>query len=170
MSRRRGLLLATVAVAALAGCSTGPPAPAPPTPSTATGPPPGAGAFGAPGCAPPSPVGDRRGTPELPGTSAGDVSLYALVMTAAPLPLHASSSVVKFVVRMTGDGELVVTVLGPDGGERRRAFGPELHTDSTYDRPGREWGVGAVLDRPGCWQLHFERTQHTADLYLAVLP
>jgi hypothetical protein len=154
-------------VLALAGCASSSPAPDPtPTASRAAR----VDGLGAPGCAPASPIGTPKSSVEVQGTGQGDISLYALVMSTAPLPLHASKDSVKLVVRMTGSGELAVTVRGPDGTAHPLVFGPEMHADSSYDRPGREWGLGTVLNQPGCWTLHFRRTGSGAgDVYLSVL-
>src|SRR4051795_6038244 len=124
MSRRRGIGPASIAVALAAlvsGCATSasPPAPSPSPVASAA---PVLAGLGAPGCSPASPAAVHAGIPEVQGTPRDDATLFMLVMTADPLPLHVSSEPAKLVARMTGSGDLRVTVIGPDGAERPRAF------------------------------------------------
>lgn len=108
--------------------------------------------------------------PELKGTASDDTSLYGLVM-AGQWPLRANASVVKVVWRMTGVGELRISIEDPSGATRELAWGPELHGGSSYDRPGQEWGTGFVVDEPGCWHLNFTRSGHgSAEAWIDVLP
>lgn len=60
------------------------------------------------------------------------------------------------VVRMTGVGFISGHLVSPDGRVRPLDWGPELHGDSTYRRPGAEWGIGFSFDEPGCWQVRLE--------------
>lgn len=69
--------------------------------------------------------------PELKGTASDDTSLYGLVM-AGQWPLRANASVVKVVWRMTGVGELRISIEDPSGATRELAWGPELHGGSSY--------------------------------------
>ena len=58
------------------------------------------------------------------------------------------------------------TFQGTDGTEHPLAWGPEEHGGSNYDRPGREWGTGFVLDAIGCWQLTFATDTTEASVWL----
>lgn len=116
---------------------------------------------GAPGCAPASPIDGQevRGTP-----TRGDTSLYGAIMTTQP-GIHVGSNI-KVVWRMVGKGDLRVQLIAPDGAERPLLFGPEEHGGSNYNRPGREWGTGFVLDRAGCWQMKFTTDTTAASVWL----
>jgi hypothetical protein len=74
----------------------------------------------------------------------------------------------KIVWRMTGDGDLRATLTDPTGGDHPLDWGPEPHTGSNYDRPGREWGVGFTMDRPGCWQLTLATDTSEGSVWLEV--
>ncbi|WP_141396625.1 hypothetical protein [Microbacterium gorillae] len=63
----------------------------------------------------------------------------------------------KLVVRVTGSGDLDPRLVDPKGVERQLAWGPVPHTESTYGRPGDEWGLGLPLNQPGCWALALHR-------------
>lgn len=117
---------------------------------------------GAPGCAPASPI--SLGLPEVRGTSTrGDTSLFGWIM-ADQSGIHTGSDI-KIVWRMVGDGDLRVQLLAPDGTDHPLSWGPEEHGGSNYDRPGREWGTGIVLDSPGCWQLNFTTDTTAASVW-----
>jgi hypothetical protein len=76
---------------------------------------------------------------------------------ASPLALRAGEEDVKLVVRVTGSGDLEVRLTDPAGSEQQLAWGPAPHTASNYNRPGDEWGLGLLLDEPGCWELALSR-------------
>lgn len=145
-------VLATVLL--LAGCTSAPPVP---TPSGAPD--------GAAGCAPASPITNDGSFPEVRGTpTRGDTSLYGWIM-ADTNPIRVGSDV-KVVWRMVGEGDLKVQLVAPDGTEHPLSWGPEEHGGSNYDRPGREWGTGFVLDAIGCWQLNFTTDTTEASVWL----
>lgn len=129
------------------------------------------------GCRPPSPAwalgGDRR-APEARAT-ARRAELWALFFLpprarwAAPRMLVVRGLVkreVKIVWRMTGAGPLRITAVGPGGLVLRAQWGPERHDDSTWKRPGAEWGTGFVLPRAGCWRFRVTRASGSGDLWL----
>jgi hypothetical protein len=49
-------------------------------------------------------------------------------------------------------------------------FGPEAHAESSFHRPGDEWGTGFSFDSAGCWRIHLERSVGSGDVWLAVAP
>jgi hypothetical protein len=114
------------------------------------------GIAGQRGCVPDSP---RAGN-EARGTS-DDQSSEAFGEFQSPdsSELRAADATQKFVVRMTGSGELKATLESPDGSTRALDWGPELHVGSNYARPGDEWGMGLRIDAPGCWGLLLTRSQ-----------
>lgn len=75
---------------------------------------------------------------------------------------------VKIVWRMTGDGDLNVQLLDPDGVPGELSWGPISHLSSNYERPGDEWGTGFVFDKPGCWEMRVSRDTTTATVWVNV--
>jgi len=121
--------------------------------------------LGAPGCRPPSPIGDLGGAfPEVSGT-ATEGELWGLLFAEPP---YRVGDEVKIAWRMTGTGDLQLTAIAPDGSPTPLAWGPEAHTSSNYDRPGDEWGAGYRFTQAGCWNLHAARDDTTADVWLIV--
>jgi hypothetical protein len=66
---------------------------------------------------------------------------------------------IKVVWRMTGAGDLSMRATGPSGTTTVPAWGPEPHLDSTWHKPGDEWGTGWVFPTAGCWTVHATRSQ-----------
>ncbi|TFV51974.1 hypothetical protein [Blastococcus sp. TF02A-35] len=87
----------------------------------------------------------------------------------ADLPVREGEEL-KVVWRVTGQGELQVTPVRPDGSEAALAFGPRAHGSSSFPAPGDEWGTGVLLDAPGCWELRVTRGDLGATLPVPVLP
>ena len=138
-----------VAAATVASCSAAEPGPSPlRSPREAD-----LGVLGAADCSPPSPsLGEV-----VQATGSDGVTAFGLLFGAEADAIPADGSTVKMAVRMTGDGELAVHLIGPDGSEQPLAWGPEPHGGSNFARPGDEWGIGFSPDEPGCWQISFER-------------
>lgn len=114
---------------------------------------------GAPGCAPASPtIGN-----EFRGTS--DSGLLSGLIFATK-PSMGVGDDVKLVVRMTGSGPLTVASIAPDG--TAMSLTPNAHTGSSFNRPGDEWDTGITYTQPGCWQIHFARTDTAADAWFQV--
>jgi hypothetical protein len=158
---RAGVVVALSAVVGLAGCTGSEPTVRPTvsaTTSAAT-----LGPLGKPGCEPESPRSamEVQGTPGEPGTS-----LYGLVMVRAGEALDQVGVDVKVVWRMTGEGDLNVRLIDPDGQRKALAWGPEVHGGSTYHRPGNEWGTGFVLDQPGCWEIRLSTDTSHASVWV----
>ena len=141
---RSGLLLA--AMLSLTAC-TAEGQPAPETSSFEFG------VLGAEACSPPSPMVGS----EVQATASPGITAFGLLFTPSPVSLPADGASIKMVVRMTGTGSMSAHLTSPDGKERQLDWGPELHGDSTFRRPGAEWGVGFSFDQPGCWQVNLER-------------
>lgn len=74
----------------------------------------------------------------------------------------------KIVLRVTGQGPLNLTAIGPDG----QSITPKdlvAHTaGSSWDGivPGDEWGSFWVFPTPGCWDLHAVRGAVVGDVYV----
>jgi hypothetical protein len=98
---------------------------------------------------------------------AGDgATLWALFFPTGPL-LTAGTEI-KVVWRMTGSGDFSISATGPDGTVVKPVWGPEPHGDSSWTRPGEEWGTGWVFAEPGCWTVHARRTSGSGYLVLRV--
>lgn len=118
------------------------------------------------GCDPASPITTTSVGPEVQG-SGHDATLYGLIMTATPMPVHVGEAV-KIVWRMTGSGPLRLSTTSPQGNAVALQWGPEGHGGSNYDRPGDEWGAGYLFSSTGCWHLQARRTEGVADVWLQV--
>jgi hypothetical protein len=174
---KRAILVCT-GLLVLAGCTgtrgSPTPVPRPSLPSTtssdtqaATTAQAGPTPLGRPGCDPPSPITRGAGFPEVRGSSTR-VRLWGLIMAErADQPVRVNEQV-KIVWRITGSGELHLTSIAPDGRPQPLQWGPDLHLSSTYARPGQEWGSGYLFTQPGCWDLHANRGDATADVWLDV--
>lgn len=164
----------TALLIAVTGCSAGGrddgAAPSTRPPASTTGP---AGPDGAPGCRPASPVAPygaadfADGMPEVRGTGHG-LQAWGLMMPQKRYPPLRAGQVLKIVWRVTGTGPLRLTASDPGGREHDVSWGPEAHGDSSFKRPGDEWGAGYRLGEPGCWRLRLARGAATADVWLRV--
>jgi hypothetical protein len=136
-----------------------------PVPPAATFVPPGGT-----GCAPPSPANAL--SREARGTSA-TVELWALIQEGtfadqqAAVLSNATGRNIKIVWRMTGSGDPTFTLIGQDG-SRSDVAHSGLH-GSNWSRPGDEWGSIFVFPQPGCWRIHVERGEASADLWISLL-
>lgn len=126
------------------------------------------GPLGAAGCEPASPVITSQSSPEIQGTGLEpDTSLYALVIAenGASFPVGEE---LKFVTRITGEGDLSAELVDPSGEARQLDWGPEPHERSNYHRPGDEWGLGFTVNRVGCWELRLSTATSGGSFWLSV--
>ncbi|HYJ70084.1 MAG TPA: hypothetical protein VEX15_20710 [Nocardioidaceae bacterium] len=47
--------------------------------------------------------------------------------------------------------------------------GPEAHIDSSWKRPGDEWGTGIRFADPGCWQVTVRRDRGAGSVWFTVV-
>lgn len=94
----------------------------------------------------------------LEGRSDDGTSVAALTFRQEAGPVRVGEEV-KIVVRITGEGDLAVTAVRPDGAEAPLDWGPEPHSSSTFRQPGDEWGFGVTFDAPGCWTIELDRSE-----------
>lgn len=58
----------------------------------------------------------------------------------------------KIVWRVTGTGgEFNAQARNESGMALEPHWGPQYHEDSTWERPGEEWGTSFIFPTPGCW-------------------
>lgn len=90
---------------------------------------------------------------------------WALAFGALPATVGQD---LKVVWRVTGRGRLRVTFRDPSGARRPLEFGPDEHSGSSFEHPGREWGTGFAFDAPGCWTVRVARTGTVATVGIPV--
>ena len=90
---------------------------------------------------------------EIQGTaSSGD--LWVLLFNT---PIHANEES-KLVWKMTaGSGMIQLIAKDNKGNEVQPTWGPEAHGDSSWQRPGQEWGSGFIFPEAGCWHIFVTR-------------
>jgi hypothetical protein len=101
--------------------------------------------------------------PEMQGVGRG-VTLFGLFFS----PQATVGEQIKVVWRVTGDGELSMVATGPGGKTLRPVWGPELHSGSSYHRPGDEWGTGWTFPSRGCWIIEANRKTGSAKIGIRV--
>jgi hypothetical protein len=74
----------------------------------------------------------------------------------------------KIIWRLVGVGDLTLSAVAPDGARVAPNWVEAHEAASNWTRPGDEWGAGFTFSRPGCWQIHAERTGNAGDLWLLV--
>jgi hypothetical protein len=105
------------------------------------------------------------------GTAVGGERIWALpflpggewARTDAAVFDGVAGKVMKIVFRMREYHAF--SAVGPDGTASKPAWGPVAHSDSNWNRPGREWGAGFLLSEPGCWRI---RAGRVGDVWLLI--
>jgi hypothetical protein len=135
------------------------------TAASTVGPP---GPDGRPGCRPPSPIGEGTGGgfPEVRATGAG-LQAWGLMMGPGGGRVRTGQEV-KIVWRVTGTGDLRLSMEDPAGRPKALSWGPESHGGSSYQRPGDEWGAAYRFTKAGCWRLKLSRGTAGADVWIQV--
>jgi hypothetical protein len=88
--------------------------------------------------------------PEIQGTMDSEGELWALLF----FDKAQAGKDLKIVWRITGEGEqFSIQAKHEDGTTVSPIWGPEYHGDSSWHRPGEEWGTGFNFPKPGCWML-----------------
>lgn len=120
--------------------------------------------LGRPDCQPPSPyAGWASGLAEVRATSTG-IEVWGLMWHTPPFPVGEE---VKMVWRVTGSGEFGIRAVS--GAEKAElTMGPVVHQDSSFDRPGEEWGTAFIFPVPGCWDVELRRGPHFAHVWVEV--
>lgn len=110
---------------------------------------------------------DTSAFPEIQGRS-DTQTLWALLF-----PYHLpvwSDEDLKIVWRMTGTGKFSVMAQHTDGTLIQPIWGPESHVDSTWKRPGSEWGTGFHFPQAGCWRILVQLGKDTGEVDLLIVP
>jgi hypothetical protein len=109
---------------------------------------------------------DLRRFGDIRGQAAG-AALWALPFSTLPF---TTGHEVKIVWRMTGSGSPRFTATGPGGADPDALrWGPEEHFDSTWNRPGDEWGTGFRFTDAGCWRITVRRDGSAGSIWVRVV-
>lgn len=112
--------------------------------------------LGQAGCNPASPAAGPDQNFEIIGTPLADaVSASGLFFQTDSDDAQPGER--KFVVRVTGEGELQAELLAPNSEPADLAWGPLVHTENSFEQSGDELAMGMILGEPGCWQLQLSR-------------
>ena len=125
--------------------------------------------LGQPFCDPASPTfdwfdgdGPDAGLAEVRATS-DSIEAWGLLWQTPPLTVGKE---IKMVWRATGSGEVRIRAIGEGGEVIEPTWGPDLHADSNFNRPGDEWGSAFVFPSPGCWEIEITRGTDTAHVWI----
>ena len=124
------------------------------------------GVLGAAGCRPVSPSGAFSG--EVYGTATGG-TVWAWFMAGYPPKAGIED---KTIWRLDGPGASgtpTFALVGPASQTGHLNWGPEMHTSSSWNRPGVEFGTGLLFPGAGCWDVHVAVGQLTGDVYVDVM-
>jgi hypothetical protein len=108
---------------------------------------------------------------EVRGTSS-TAELWALILEGtfaeqqSAVLSNATGRNIKIVWRMTGSGDPTFSLIGPDGSQT--GVPHSVPHGSNWQRPGDEWGSIFFFRQPGCWHIHVERGEASADLWLSL--
>lgn len=113
--------------------------------------------------------------PEAQASSDMGMDAWALFFATYPMPEGEPIRIpedreIKIVWRVTGAGDFAIEASGPNGLAIAPAWGPDLHSSSSWERPGDEWGTGWTFPQPGCWTFLVQRGQAQAVLRVDITP
>jgi hypothetical protein len=92
----------------------------------------------------------------------------AWALPFGPVPAEVATEW-KLVWRITGEGDLEVAAVDPEGASHEPTAGPTAHGSSNFDRPGDEWGTFFEFPTPGCWKVIARRGTTEATLTVRVV-
>lgn len=149
MKTRVAAVAAGLVIALTAGCSG-------PTLQESLNPTPGQA-----GCKPASPAAGPDQNFEIQGTPlAKGATASGLFFEDNANPAQRNKVLErKFVVRVSGEGELGAELVGPSGKPSALAWGPEPHEGGDASSAGEEWDMGLKFDDFGCWNLTLTRDE-----------
>lgn len=148
-------LLWVLIIASLFGCTTA---------STSSGP------IATPtvaGCQPSQIQTSETGFSEIQATMQSEGEIWALLFFRRA---HVAEEA-KIVWRVVGaNAPFSVEARHEDGTLIAPSWGPQAHSDSSWERPGDEWGTGFTFPKSGCWTLIARRGTTIGEIGLEVLP
>ena len=107
-----------------------------------------------------------NGMTEIQGTMHSDGEVWALLFFGTPYV----DGELKIVWRITGTGQdFTVEARHEDGTVLEPFWGPQYHEDSTWERPGEEWGTSFIFPAPGCWTVIATRGATIGEIRLDVV-
>lgn len=118
---------------------------------------------GTPGCDPATPFSPAS-LYEATATSSG-VDAWVLAYQRPPWQVDQE---VKVIWKVDGSGDASFVAIDERGGELSPSWGPNSHVDSSFNRPGDEWGTAFALPDEGCWELRVSRDEGHASIWLEV--
>jgi hypothetical protein len=120
-------------------------------------------------CTPPSPFlpwpedSQPGELAEIRATSS-DIDVWGLLWQIPPLKVDEE---IKMVWRVPGEGEFDIRA-SQGATEAELSFGPSLHMESNFERPGDEWGTAFIFPSSGCWQIEITRGTESAHVWVHV--
>jgi hypothetical protein len=101
----------------------------------------------------PSPIQESPNTfPEIQATMHSEGEIWALLFFGEA---HANEDL-KIVWRISAPGpgtQVNFQAHKEEGIIVQPIWGPTFHPESTWERPGLEWGTGFNFPEPGCWTI-----------------
>jgi hypothetical protein len=100
----------------------------------------------------PSPILTDYVFPEIQATMHSEGEIWALLFFEEA----RANEELKIVWRITAVGpgtDLNFQAQKEEGTLVQPIWGPEFHPESTWERPGLEWGTGFNFPEPGCWTI-----------------
>jgi hypothetical protein len=118
-----------------------------------------------PGCQPSQTQPTKSGFPEVRVNMKSSGEMWALLFFD-----NAKAMVdEKIVWRINGSGQLDFRAQNEDGMIIHPIWGPDYHENSTWNRPGEEWGTGFNFPEPGCWTITVTQGTTIGEIRLRVL-
>jgi hypothetical protein len=95
-------------------------------------------------------TGDATNSPpEIQGTASSGY-LWVLLFNT---PIQANQEV-KLVWKMTAGSGMIRLIADDSNGKMvQPTWGPDAHVESSWQRPGQEWGSGFIFPESGCWHI-----------------
>lgn len=117
----------------------------------------------------PSPILESpNGFPEIQARMHSDGEIWALLFFGEA---HVNKDL-KIVWRITAtepDADVNFQAHNEEGSILQPIWGPEFHPESTWERPGLEWGTGFNFPKPGCWTITVMLGATEGEIFLDVL-
>ena len=116
------------------------------------------------GCQPSPIESTTSGFPEIQATMKSSGEIWALLFFGKAQALSDA----KIVWRLSGSGRPDFRAENENGTIIQPNWGPEHHEDSTWKRPGEEWGTSFNFPEPGCWTIMAIQGETSGQIQLLV--